>query len=192
MPLPASACVVAEAIGCDGVPAFDIQAACSGWLYALSIGREFIRGRAYSNILVVAAETMSVFTDPTDRATGFLFGDGAGAAVLSSEAPGHELSDVVMGTDTEGYDIIYRKAGGALMPAHAMTSPRDEFWVMDGGRMFRSAVKGFSDVILSVIEREGISIDQVNWFVPHQANQRILKTVAHRLKADPRKFFSNI
>ena len=192
MPLPASACVVAEAIGCDGVPAFDIQAACSGWLYALSIGRQFLRGGTCSNVLVVAAETMSVFTDPTDRATGFLFGDGAGAAILSSETQGHELSDVVMGTDTDGYDIIYRKAGGALMPPHAMESPRDEYWVMDGGRMFRSAVKGFSDVILRVVEREGISIDQVKWFVPHQANQRILKTVAHRLKADPSKFFSNI
>lgn len=192
MPLPASACLVADALGCSGVPAYDIQAACSGWLYGLSIARQYIQSGSCSNVLVIASETMSTFTDITDRATGFLFGDGAGAAVLSAADGGHEISDVVMRTETSGYDIIYRKAGGTIMPPKSMDSPRDEFWVMDGGRMFRSAVKGFSGVILETIEKERLTIDEIDWFVPHQANQRILKSVAHRLKADTEKFFSNI
>jgi 3-oxoacyl-(acyl-carrier-protein) synthase III len=192
MPLPASACIVASKLGCGDIAAFDIQAACSGWLYALSIGRNYIQSGACSRVLVIAAEMMSVFTDITDRATGFLFGDGAGAAVLGTDPSGHRLSNVVMRTDTEGYDIIYRKGGGSSMPFRAMQSPKDEYWVMDGGRMFRSAVTGFSDVIVKAIEKEGLSLDEITWFVPHQANQRILKTVAHRLKADPDRFFSNI
>jgi 3-oxoacyl-(acyl-carrier-protein) synthase III len=192
MPLPASACLVASKLGCDGVPAFDVQAACSGWLYALSIGREYVLGGRYRKVLVVAAETMSAFTDITDRATGFLFGDGAGAAILSTDSSGHRLSEVVMKTDTNGYDIIYRKAGGTVMPLRNMSSPRDEFWVMDGGRMFRSAVTGFSNAITDVIVQEKAKLGDIAWFVPHQANQRILKTVAHRLKAEQNKFFSNI
>ena len=192
MPLPASSCVVAEKLGCRDIPAFDLQAACSGWLYGLSVGRQYVQSGTYTNVLVIASETMSAFTDVTDRATGFLFGDGAGAAVLNGRDGGHLLSNVVMRTDTAGYDIIYRKAGGTIMPPRAMSSPRDEFWVMDGGRMFRSAVSGFSDVIEAVAVQENVPLGEISWFVPHQANQRILKTVAHRLKADDQRFFSNI
>ncbi len=192
MPLPATACLIQQRLGCSEIPAFDLQAACSGWLYALSIAQQFLKSGACRNILVLAAETMSKFTNQADRATAFLFGDGAGAAVVSSEKSGHELSDVLLKADSSGYDIIYRRAGGSLMPPRDMKSPKDEFWFMDGGRMFRTAVATFSDVIESVAAKAKTAIRDFNWFIPHQANERILKSVAGRVKAIPERFFSNI
>ncbi|MBN1686368.1 MAG: beta-ketoacyl-ACP synthase 3 [Spirochaetales bacterium] len=192
MPLPATSCLVQQKLGCRDIPAFDLQAACSGWLYGLSIAQQFLKTGTYRNILVVASEAMSRFTDPSDRATAFLFGDGAGAAVVSSQSTGHELSETVLKAYSSGYDIIYRKAGGAIMPPRLMESPKDEYWFMDGGRMFRSAVDAFTDVIQAVSSRAKTAIRDFNWFVPHQANERILKSVASRVKALPEKFFSNI
>jgi 3-oxoacyl-(acyl-carrier-protein) synthase III len=192
MPLPATACLVQQKLGCRDIPAFDLQAACSGWLYGLSIAQQFLKSDTYRNILVIASETMSKFTDPTDRATAFLFGDGAGAAIVSSNNIGHELTDIVLKAVSSGYDIIYRKAGGSIMPPRQMKSPKDEFWFMDGGRMFRSAVDAFTDVIQSVSDRARTAIRDFSWFVPHQANERILRSVASRVKALPEKFFFNI
>ena len=192
MPLPATACAVQQQLGCTDIPAFDISAACSGWLYGLSIAQQFLKAGTYKNVLVIAAETMSKYTDKTDRATAFLFGDGAGAAVVSSEHKGHILSDIIMQADSSGYDIIYRKAGGSAMPPRKMDSPRDEYWYMDGGRMFRSAVESFSSVMEQVSSKSKLSLSDFQWFVPHQANERILKTVARKLKALPEKFFFNI
>ncbi|WP_455382378.1 beta-ketoacyl-ACP synthase 3 [Salinispira pacifica] len=195
MPLPATACAVQQKLGCSQIPAFDIAAACSGWLYALSIGRQYVQTGVYRNVLVIAAEVMSKFTDKTDRATAFLFGDGAGAAVLSSEkgpGSGHELGHVIMEADSSGYDIIDRKAGGSQLPPGSTVSAGDEYWYMDGGRMFRGAVTAFSDIIESVARESGIPLEQFDWVVPHQANQRILKSVAHKLKVPMERFFFNI
>jgi 3-oxoacyl-(acyl-carrier-protein) synthase III len=192
MPLPSTACMVQQKLGCHDIPAFDIQAACSGWLYALSIAQAFLKTGSCKNILVIASETMSKFTDQTDRATAFLFGDGAGAAVVSSDNVGHKLTDIVLNADSSGYDIIYRKAGGSVMPPRYMESPKDEYWFMDGGRMFRSAVTAFSQVIETVAAKAKTTVSDFAWFVPHQANQRILKSVASRVKAIPENFFSNI
>jgi len=197
MPLPATACALQEKLGAEQVPAFDIAAACSGWLYALSIGREFVRSGTYRKILVVAAEVMSKFTDKTDRATAFLFGDGAGAAVLSSDPAGanggaHELSPIIMQADSSGYDIIYRRAGGSSHPPGSPREQSDEYWYMDGGRMFRSAVTAFSDIIESTAEAAGVPLEDFAWVVPHQANQRILKSVAHKLGFPIERFFFNI
>lgn len=197
MPLPATACALQERLGCESVPAFDLAAACSGWLYALSIGREFIRTGVYRNVLVVAAEVMSAFTDRTDRATAFLFGDGAGAAVLSSSPSGsdggsHELSPIIMRADSSGYDIIYRRAGGSSHPPGSPRELGDEYWFMDGGRMFRSAVTAFGDIIEATAEAAGVPLEEFTWVVPHQANQRILKSVAHKLGLPAERFFFNI
>ena len=192
MPLPASACMVQKRLGCRDIPAFDMQAACSGWIYALSVARQFLQTGACRNILVIASESMSKFTDQTDRATAFLFGDGAGAAIVSSSTEGHKLTDIVLQADSSGYDIIYRKAGGSMVPPRLMDSPKDEYWFMDGGRMFRSAVAAFSQVIEAVAEKAKTAVNEFTWFVPHQANSRILKSVASRLRAAPERFFSNI
>lgn len=192
MPLPATACAVQQQLGCTEIPAFDISAACSGWLYGLSVAQQYLKAGTHKNILVIAAETMSKYTDKTDRATAFLFGDGAGAAVVSSVQKGHVLSDIIMQADSSGYDIIYRKAGGSAMPPRKMDSPRDEYWYMDGGRMFRSAVDSFSLVMEKVSSKSKLPLSDFQWFVPHQANERILKTVARKLKAIPEKFFFNM
>jgi len=197
MPLPATANAIQQKLGCTRVPAFDISAACSGWLYALSIGRQFVMTGTYRNVLVIAAEEMSKFTNKTDRATAFLFGDGAGAAVLSADRPshggdGHLLSNVVMAADSSGYDIIYRKAGGSEYPPGSDLAVDEGFWYMDGGRMFRTAVTSFSSVIEAVAKEAGVALADFAWIVPHQANQRILKSVAHKLDLPIEKFFFNI
>jgi len=195
MPLPATACAVQQKLGCTHIPAFDIAAACSGWLYALSIGRQYVQTGVYRNVLVIAAEVMSKFTDKTDRATAFLFGDGAGAAVLSSEKgpdSDHRLSHLILEADSSGYDIIDRKAGGSQLPPGSDVDDGAEYWYMDGGRMFRGAVTAFSDIIESVARDSGIALEDFDWVVPHQANQRILKSVAHKLKVPMERFFFNI
>ncbi len=197
MPLPATANAIQQKLGCPRVPAFDLSAACSGWLYALSVGRQFITTGTYRHVLVIAAEEMSKFTNKTDRATAFLFGDGAGAAVLSSErssagGEGHLLSNLVMAADSSGYDIIYRKAGGSEYPPGSDLAVDEGFWYMDGGRMFRTAVTSFSSVIESVAKESGTALEDFAWIVPHQANQWILKSVAHKLGLANEKFFFNI
>jgi 3-oxoacyl-(acyl-carrier-protein) synthase III len=197
MPLPASANAIQQKLGCPLIPAFDLSAACSGWLYALSIGRQFVQTGTYGSVLVIAAEEMSKFTDKTDRATAFLFGDGAGAVVLSSRpnpktGKGHVLSDMILRADSSGYDIIHRKAGGSEFPPGSGLEVADGFWFMDGGRMFRTAVEAFSGIIEAVALESGTSLGDFAWIVPHQANQRILKSVAHKLKLPIEKFFVNI
>lgn len=178
MPLPATACAVQQKLGVGGIPAFDLAAACSGWLYGLSIARQFIINGTYRHVLVVAAEAMSRFTDPADRATAFLFGDGAGAVVLSSRPAGPVLGEVLLSSDPDGYDIIDRKAGG--------------YWRMDGKRMYQGAVRMFSDAIQRVLERERLTVEDLRWVVPHQANERMWKAVAQRVGAPAELFFSNI
>ncbi|WP_063135622.1 beta-ketoacyl-ACP synthase 3 [Spirochaeta lutea] len=197
MPLPATACALQQKLGCTTIPAFDIAAACSGWLYALSVGRQFIQTGGYTNVLVVAGEVMSRFTDKTDRATAFLFGDGAGAAVLSSNPGGqpsasHRLGDLILQADSEGYDIIYRKAGGSAYPPGTDLEPGDEYWFMDGGRMFRGAVTAFTQIIEAAAQAQGLTLDQIDWVVPHQANRRILKAVAKKLGIPMERVFFNI
>ena len=197
MPLPATGNAVQQKLGCPRVPAFDVSAACSGWLYALSIGRQFIMTGTYRNVLVIAAEEMSKFTNKTDRATAFLFGDGAGAAVLTADKPphggeGHLLANIIMAADSTGYDIIYRKAGGSEYPPGSDLAVDEGYWYMDGGRMFRTAVTSFSSVIEAVAKESGTALADFAWIVPHQANQRILKSVAHKLDLPIEKFFFNI
>jgi 3-oxoacyl-(acyl-carrier-protein) synthase III len=196
MPLPATACAVIEKLGCPKTAAFDLAAACSGWLYGLSVGKQFIQTGVYKRILVIAAEAMSRFTDRTDRATAFLFGDGAGAAVLTSGEEGggkaHLLKDIILKADSSGYDIIYRKAGGSSYPPEADKAPGDEYWYMDGGRMFREAVSSFSDVILEVLKEANLSTSEIKRMVPHQANKRILRAVAKKTGIDYEKVFLNI
>ncbi len=192
MPLPATACEVQARLGCGAVPAFDLSAACSGWLYGISVATQFIANGAYENILVVAAETMSRFTNPTDRATAFLFGDGAGAAVISGSGDGHMVSNMLLKADPSGYDIIYRRAGGSDLPYHEITDPVDAYWYMDGKRMYQGAIKLFSTIIQDVLDHAGLTVDQVRWIVPHQANNRMWKSVAKAVGTESRRFFSNI
>lgn len=181
-PVPSAASALAKALGIRRALAFDVNAACSGFLYALEIGRAFIRGGTAHRVLVVTAELLSRITNPKDQNTAFLFGDGAGAAVLDDTTGGHRLHRMELSGDSEYFSAIQRLGGGARLPLPADESHMDHFFLqMDGPVVFKRAVLAFADVIESTIKRHGIAAADVSWVVPHQANERILQAVSKRL-----------
>ena len=193
-PVPSMASRLARQIGAPHALAFDLNAACAGWLYALEVGRAFIRGGTGKKILVVTAELLSRITNPKDKETAFLFGDGSGAAVLTSDVGGHRLHRMSLSGDANAYDAIQRTGGGALRPVpHPSGSDRDHFYLqMDGGAVFKAAVKAFADKIEVTMKQHGLTPDQVGWVVPHQANERILKAVSKRVGIPYEKFVMTI
>lgn len=188
-PVPGAATGLAKALGIGHALAFDLNAACSGWLYALEVGRSFIRGGTARNILVVTAEILSTITNPKDPATAFLFGDGAGAAILTPESGGHRLYRQELTGDSTYCDAIRRPSGGALNPIPQPGENLDSFYLqMDGGVVFKRAVIAFADLIESAAKRHGLTMDDISWVVPHQPNERILKAVAKRVGIPFEKF----
>ncbi len=182
-PVPSMASALAQLLGCPKALAFDVNAACSGWLYALEVGRAFIRGGTARNILVVTAELLSRITNPNDHETAFLFGDGAGAAVLTNAPVGHRLHRMALSGDADLFKAIQRPGGGARRPVPcADGSDRDDFYLqMDGGAVFKNAVIAFANQIEQAIARHGLKPDDIAWIVPHQANERILRAVGKRV-----------
>lgn len=193
-PVPSMASALAKLLGIPHALAFDVNAACSGWLFALEVGRAFIRGGTARNVLVVTAELLSRITNPADHETAFLFGDGAGAAVLTGHAGGHRLFRLGLSGDARLFDAIQRQGGGArhLMP-NEEGSNRDDFYLkMDGGVVFKSAVKAFADEIENVMKRHNLKPEDIAWVVPHQANERILRAVGKRVGIDYERFVVTI
>jgi 3-oxoacyl-[acyl-carrier-protein] synthase-3 len=193
-PVPAMASALAKLLGIPRVLAFDLNAACSGWLYALEIGRSFIRAGTASNLIVVTAELISRITNPKDHDTAFLFGDGAGAAILTSAPDGHRLHRMDLTGDADQYDAMQRSGGGARMP---WPTPEGEdmehfYLTMDGPAVFKHAVVGFSDRIEDTLRREKLRPEDIAWVVPHQANERILKAVSKRVGIPYEKFVMTI
>jgi 3-oxoacyl-[acyl-carrier-protein] synthase-3 len=182
-PVPAMASALARQLGIPKVLAFDLNAACSGWLYALEVGRAFIRSGTARNLLVVTAELLSRITNPQDHDTAFLFGDGAGAAVLTGAASGHRLHRIGLSGNAEQYAAIQRTGGGARKPTPDPTGyDLDNFFLqMDGPAVFKHAILGFSEQIKQTLERERVRPEEVAWVVPHQANDRILRAVSKRV-----------
>jgi 3-oxoacyl-[acyl-carrier-protein] synthase-3 len=189
-PVPAMASALARLLGVPHCLAFDLNAACSGWLYALEVGRCLIRGGTAKNLVVVTAELLSRITNPQDHDTAFLFGDGAGAAVLTSRAGGHRLHRMGLSGDADQYAAIQRPGGGARKPVPDPTGyDLDHFYLqMDGGAVFRHAILGFSEQIRATLERERLRPDEIAWVVPHQANERILRSVSKRVGIPFEKF----
>ena len=193
-PVPSMASSLAKHLGCTKALAFDVNAACSGWLYALEVGRAFIRGGTAKNIIVVTAELLSRITNPNDHETAFLFGDGAGAAILTDAPGGHRLHRMALSGDASAFDAIQRPGGGArqLMPS-ADGSDRSDFYLqMDGGAVFKSAVIAFANEIEKTISRHGLTPADISWIVPHQANERILRAVGKRVGIPFEKFVVTI
>ncbi len=181
-PVPSAASALAKAIGLNKAMAFDLNAACSGWLYALEIGRAMILAGGARNLIVVTAELLSRITNPRDHATAFLFGDGAGAAILSSQEGGSRLHRMELSGDATHFDAIQRTGGGARMPMPRPGGDLDHFYLsMDGPVVFKQAVISFSNIIEATLRRHNLTVDDVSWIVPHQANERILKAVAKRV-----------
>ncbi|MBE7537002.1 MAG: beta-ketoacyl-ACP synthase 3 [Opitutaceae bacterium] len=182
-PVPSMASALAMHLGIPKALAFDINAACSGWLYALEIGRSFIRGGTARHIIVVTAELLSRITNPKDHETAFLFGDGAGAAILTDAPGGHRLHRMALSGDATQFAAIQRRGGGAKRPflAPGGADQADFYLQMNGALVFKSAVVGFADQIEATLKRHGLAPDDIAWVVPHQANERILRAVSKRI-----------
>lgn len=192
-PVPGAASALARELGIGQALAFDLNAACSGWLYALEVGRSFIIGGTAKNALVVTAEILSSITNSKDHETAFLFGDGAGAAILTPQSGGHRLYRHELSGDSRYTHAICRKGGGAMNPIPRPGDSLDSFYIqLDGGVVFKRAVLAFSDIIERAMERHNLSKDEVSWIVPHQANARILKAVSKRVGISYEKFIVTV
>lgn len=193
MPFPATACLVQQKIGAKRAAAFDLDAACSGFIYGLEIGQQFIMSRTYNTVLVIGAEKLSSIVDWKDRNTCVLFGDGAGAAVLQNRENTQGLLTTVMGADGEKADLLYMPAGGSRLPATQKTvDARLHYLRMDGKQAFKNAVQAMESAANEVLQRCEVDITKIKCVIPHQANQRIIDAVGERLGAKPEQIFVNL
>lgn len=193
MALPATACLVQDALGARNAWGFDLSAACSGFLYALTVGARFIESGAARRVLVVGADTMSRIIDYTDRTICVIFGDGAGAVLLEPDTEGFGLLDAVQYADGAGGPALSMLGGGSLNPAtHETVDARLHFARQDGKTVFKRAVVGMADAAAEIMTRNGLVSDDVAWLVPHQANLRIIDATARRMDLPPERVMVNI
>jgi len=190
---PATACLVQDHIGATKAGAFDLSAACSGFIYAINMAAQSIRSRSIQNALVIGSETLSRFVNWKDRNTCILFGDGAGAFVLqASEMPGGVLS-AVMHSDGSGGDSLILQAGGSKYPATEATIQSGKHYIeMDGKEVFRFATRVMAQATNEALEDAGIELDSLDWIIPHQANIRIIEAAARGLKTPLERFIINL
>ena len=190
---PSTASLIQDALGATHAGAFDLSAGCAGFVYALSIGAQVIQGGGHKVVLVVGSETLSRVTNWKDRGTCILFGDGAGAVVLrASEQRGGVLSTLVR-SDGSGGDLLIIPAGGSKLPASAETVLRNQHTIqMDGGEVFRFAARVVDKATREVVKQAGLTLDDIELFVPHQANLRIIRAGARALEVDESRIFVNL
>jgi 3-oxoacyl-[acyl-carrier-protein] synthase-3 len=193
MPIPATACIVQDRLGAVGAAAFDLAAGCSGFIYALAVAERFIASGDYRAVLVIGAELLSKYTDWRDRATCVLFGDGAGAVVLTAgEAPYGVLASS-MHADGSMADFIYVPAGGTREPASERTVAEGRHFIrMRGNETFKMAVRSMEETSRAVLEKAGLGPKDVDLFIPHQANRRIIDAVGSRLSLRAEQVYVNI
>ena len=193
MPFPATACLVQRHIGAYRAAAFDIEAACSGFIYAMEIGQQFITSRTYDTVLVIGAEKLSSIVDWTDRNTCVLFGDGSGAAILQSRPNSHGLLTACMGADGNKADLLSMPAGGCRVPATAgSVAARLHHLRMEGKETFKNAVNAMYTAAKESLRRCELEISRIKCIIPHQANQRIIEAVGERLGARADQIFVNL
>lgn len=193
MIFPSAACVVQQKLNAPRAAAFDLSAACSGFVYALSVGSQFIQTGVYKHVLVVAAETLSKITNWEDRNTCVLFGDGAGAAVLGPVEKGYGLLGIDLGADGSGGHFLHMPAGGSLHPASLKTiQDKMHFIHMNGNEVFKFAVKVMGEAAARALQNAGLNPADIDCLVPHQANIRIIKSAAKRLGLPMSKVFVNV
>lgn len=182
MLFPATACLIQDRLGLRGAWGFDLSAACSGFLYALTTGAQLVASGAHRRVVVVGADLMSSIIDPLDRTTAVLFGDGAGAALLEPAEPGYGILDFHHRVDGSGRDELMMPAGGSLLPASIATvTGRQHFLKQNGRAVFKFAVTTMVESVQILLERNGLTPSDIAIVVPHQANQRILDATAERL-----------
>lgn len=193
MLFPSTACLIADKIGAGNICAFDISAACSGFLYALTTASKFIESGSYKKVIVVGCDKMSSIVDYTDRTTCVLFGDGAGAVLLEPNSDGLGIMDYILKSDGSGGEFLKMKAGGSLHPAsHETVDAREHFVYQDGQPVFKKAVKSMADVSEEIMKKNNLSSDDIAWLVPHQANKRIIDATSRRMGVGDEKVMLNI
>jgi 3-oxoacyl-(acyl-carrier-protein) synthase III len=185
--IPATANILQDKLNLPTIPAFDLNAACSGWLYAVSVARGMILSGMMRNVLTVGVDLQSRLLDPSDRNSFFLFGDGAGAAIISAGDSGHRIRHTILGADSRGIHMARRDTPGYLVP-----NGHDPWIRIDGHALFRSAAEGFSSIIREAVLKSGWRPDDTRWVIPHQANGRILKAAAKRSGIDFERFYVNV
>ncbi len=188
--MPSTACLLQEKLGIRGAPAFDLNAACSGWVYGLTIAKGLIFSGIANNVLVTGVEMQSRLLDKTDRSTYFLFGDGAGATVLSGTHEGHLIKNEILSADHAGIKMARREYPGFEVPQNSTDA--DPWIRLDGRALFRFATESFSTMVRELIIKSGWQPEDVRWVVPHQANGRILKAAAQKSGVPFERFYLNI
>ncbi len=193
MVFPATANIISHKVGAKHAWGFDLEAACSGFLYALTVGASLIESRRYKKVVVVGADKMSAIVDYSDRTTCVLFGDGAGAVLLEPNTEGFGILDSILKSDGSGKEFLHMKAGGSLKPPSAETVANKEHYIFqDGQPVFKAAVKGMADVSAELLEKNNLTGDDIAWLVPHQANKRIIDATANRMGLSHDKVMMNI
>ena len=193
MTFPATANIACDKLGAKNAWSFDLEAACSGFLYAVTTGAMMIESGRYKKVVVVGADKMSSIVDYTDRNTCVLFGDGAGAILLEPNFEGYGVLDSILRSDGIGIPYLHMKAGGSLKPASIETVTNKEHNIYQEGQpVFKFAVKGMADVAAELLEKNNLTGDDIAWLVPHQANKRIIDATANRMGLSPEKVMLNI
>ncbi|MBI3236294.1 MAG: ketoacyl-ACP synthase III [Chlamydiales bacterium] len=190
---PSTACLLQARLKAVNAAAMDIQAACTGYIYALSQAKAYIESGLYRHVLIVASEKLSAVVDYEDRNTCILFGDGASACVVSSEGKGLLIRDVSLGADGELAELIFVPSGGSRKPAsHETVSAKEHFLKMEGKEVFKHAVRRMEAASKLCLDRAGLKEEQISWLIPHQANVRIIEAIAKRFQVSMEKVFLTI
>jgi len=192
-PFPATSAIICDKVGLKNAYGFDLNAACSGFLFALNTGSKFIETGSCKKVIVVGADKMSSIVDYSDRTTCPLFGDGAGAVLLEPSTDDEGIIDSILRTDGSGRNSLYTKAGGSVLPSsHETIDNKDHFIYQEGQAVFKAAVSRMADVSVEMMEKHSLTADDLAWLVPHQANLRIIDATAKRMGLDPSKVMINI
>lgn len=190
---PATANVIADKVGITRAFGFDVSAACSGFIYALTTGAQFIETGKYRKVIVVGADKMSSIMNYEDRTTCIIFGDGGGAVLLEPDQEGHGIMDSILRSDGSGRVHLHQKAGGSVKPASLETVMNKEHYVyQEGQTVFKFAVKNMADVAAEIMERNQLTAENIAWLVPHQANLRIISATGDRMGLSSDKIMVNI
>ncbi|MEO7445496.1 MAG: beta-ketoacyl-ACP synthase III [Ferruginibacter sp.] len=193
MTFPATANIICDKTGIRNAFSFDVGAACSGFLYALTMGASFIESGRYKNIIIVGADKMSSIVDYSDRTTCIIFGDGAGAVLLQPGNGENGVKDSLLRSDGSGVKHLHMKAGGSVKPATVETlMAREHYVYQEGQYVFKFAVKGMADISYELMQRNNLTADDIAWLVPHQANLRIIDATANRMNLPREKVMINI
>lgn len=190
---PSTANIVSDKAGLKNAWSFDVNAACSGFIYALSTGSQFIETGRHKKVLVVGVDKMSAIIDYEDRATCVIFGDGAGAVLLEPNLEGYGLQDFILRSDGSGREYLIQPAGGSAMPpSHQSVEERLHYVKQEGKQVFKFAVTNMAEVSAEIMEKNNLTSDDVDWLVPHQANLRIIDATADRMGLSKEKVMINI